>query len=95
VSANQEIAMGSDESVELVIKLQDGIGPESSQYHAVKSKLRDLGVHLGEHASSASSSFDSYRSVIVPRGVASRAVEALKGNAAVEGAFVKPRGETP
>jgi hypothetical protein len=38
---------------------------------------------------------ENYSSVIVPRGVASRAVEALKGNAAVEGAFVKPRGETP
>jgi hypothetical protein len=86
--------MASDETVELVIKLRDGL--KSAEYESVRSTLRDVGVQLREDAPTEFSfALENYSSVIVPRGVASRAVEALKGNAAVEGAFVKPRGETP
>jgi hypothetical protein len=86
--------MASDETVELVIKLRDGL--KSAEYESVRSTLRDVGVQLGDDPPTLSSfALDNYSAVIVPRGVASRAVEALKGNAAVEGAFMKPRGETP
>jgi hypothetical protein len=88
--------MPSDDTVELVIKLHDAIKPGSSDYESLRSTLSTLGIALDNHAMvEAESPLTPYRSFIVPRGVASRAVDALKGNAAVDGAFVKPRGETP
>jgi hypothetical protein len=86
--------MPSDEDVELVIKLRPRAAP--SEYASVKSTLTNFGIQFRErNLTEAPSSLDSYESVIAPREAASRAVEALKGNAAVESAFVKPRGETP
>lgn len=87
--------MPSDGFVELVLKLRPELTARCPDYASLQSTLRDLGIATEDSAAESPSPLDSYRTLIVPRDVASRAVDALKGNAALEGAYVKPRGETP
>lgn len=87
--------MPPGDTAELVIRLRDDLRAGSPDEEALRSTLGLFGIDLGDVSSGPASPLDAFRSWILPREVASRAAEALKGKAALEAAFVKPRGETP